>query len=202
MPRADRPMFALDPLEHGGDALRLPGGQVLTVRFAMPSDAAALQAYFRGLSARSRYNRLMGAALELPQHQLDKFVHAGEDGSYSLLVTLADYGGEAIVAEARYAFEPQTGHVEFGLSVDDRWHRRGIGTALIGNLQGRAAAFGALRLFGDTLRSNEAMIALARKTGCAAGRTPGDWKQVRFEKLIVPAPLQGCCAGFRADAMR
>ena len=64
-------------------------------------------------------------------------------------------GFETIVGEARYAFEPDTASFEFGLSVDDRWQGQGIGSALLGNLECRAAAFGATRLFGDTLRSNE-----------------------------------------------
>ena len=53
------------------------------------------------------------------------------------------------------------------------------------NLECRAAAFGAERLFGDTLRSNEAMISLARKSGFAFTASPGDWKLVRFEKQIA-----------------
>ena len=55
------------------------------------------------------------------------------------------------------------------------------------NLECRAAAFGAARLFGDTLRSNDAMISLARKSGFAfaPARTTGSW--CAFEKQS-PAP--------------
>ena len=40
-------------------------------------------------------------------------------------------------------------------------------------------------MFGDTLRSNEAMIGLARKSGYAFANSPGDWKLVRFQKQIA-----------------
>ena len=81
-------------------------------------------------------------------------------------------GHETIVGEARYAFDPETASIEFGLSIDDRWQGHGIGKALLKNLECRAASFGADRLFGDTLRSNDAMIGLARKSGYAFMRKP------------------------------
>jgi GNAT superfamily N-acetyltransferase len=109
-------------------------------------------------------------------------------------------GVETIVGEARYAFQPATASFEFGLSVDDRWQGHGIGAVLLRNLQCRAAAFGAQRLFGDTLRSNDAMIGLARKSGYAFTHSPGDWKLVRFEKHIDVAPQEIPCASWRLAA--
>jgi hypothetical protein len=53
-------MIALrfDDLRQHSDILRLRDGKSLTVRFVEPRDAEALQAYFRALSVRSRYNRV------------------------------------------------------------------------------------------------------------------------------------------------
>jgi GNAT superfamily N-acetyltransferase len=191
----------LDQLQQYSDVLRSRAGDLVAVRFVRPRDAAALQGYFRALSPRSRYNRLMGAVSELPKAQLDKFTHAGEDGSSSVVATVETDGDEVIVAEARYAFDPDTGHFELGLSVDDRWQGQGIGAALLANLECRAAAFGADQLFGDTLRSNDAMLHLARKSGYSFAATPGDWKQVRFQKRIEVAPQDIPCATWRIAAM-
>jgi GNAT superfamily N-acetyltransferase len=194
--------MALDLTDLGrhDDVVLLRGGVSLIVRHAAPDDAEALQNYFRALSPRSRYNRLMGPAPELPRGLLDRFVHAGEAGAYSLLATMAGDADEIVIGEVRYAFEPDSGSVEFGLSVADRWQGRGIGRALIGNVACRGAAHGAVRLFGDTLRDNHAMIALARNTGFAFAPTPGDWKQMRFEKPIALAPHESPCAGWRIAA--
>jgi hypothetical protein len=71
---------------------------------------------------------------------------------------------------------------------------------LLGNLECRAAALGAERLFGDTLRSNDAMIGLARKSGFVFAPSPGDWKLVRFEKHIDTAPQDIPCASWRLAA--
>jgi hypothetical protein len=73
---------------------------------------------------------------------------------------------------------------------------------LLKNLQCRAAAFGAERLFGDTLRSNEVMISLARKSGFAFTNSPGDWKLVRFEKHIDAAPQEIPCVSWRLAAQQ
>jgi RimJ/RimL family protein N-acetyltransferase len=192
--------FRLNDLRQHSDILRLRSGKSLTVRFVEPGDADALQAYFRSLTVHSRYNRFLGAMSELPRTLLDHFIHAGEDDNFSVIATMTIDGHETIVGEARYAFHPDTDRFEFGLSIDDRWQGQGIGSALLGNLQCRAAAFGSGRLFGDTLRSNEAMIALARKSGFAFTHNPDDWKLVRFEKHIDIAPQEIPCASWRLAA--
>jgi GNAT superfamily N-acetyltransferase len=190
----------LDDLRQHSDTLRLRTGETLTVRFVEPEDAGALQAYFRSLSVRARYNRFLGAMSELPPTLLDHFVHPGEGDRFSVIAVMTINGFETIVGEARYGFDAEAESFEFGLSVDDRWQGHGIGSALLANLQCRAAALGAGRLFGDTLRSNEAMMALARKSGFALGPNPGDWKLVRFEKQIDLAPEEIPCASWRLAA--
>jgi RimJ/RimL family protein N-acetyltransferase len=191
-----------DDLRQHSDILRLRTGKPVTVRFVEPRDADALQDYFRSLSTRSRYNRFLGAISELPAAQLDQFIHVGEADRFSVLAVMSIDGTETIVGEARYAFDANTDSFEFGLSIDDRWQGHGIGTALLNNLQCRAAAFGATRLFGDTLRSNDAMIGLARKSGFAFTHSPGDWKLVRFEKHIATAPQEIPCASWRLAAQQ
>jgi len=192
----------LDDLRQHSDLLRLRSGKPVTVRFVDPRDADALRSYFRALTTRSRYNRFLGAISELPATVLDQFVHVGEADRFSVIAVMTVDGAETIVGEARYAFEPETDSFEFGLSIDDRWQGHGLGSALLSNLECRAASFGAVRLFGDTLRSNEAMIALARKSGFAFRNSPGDWKLVRFEKDIAVAPAEIPCASWRIAAQQ
>ena len=189
-----------DDLRQHSDILRLRSGKSLMVRFVEPRDADALQGYFRSLTTRSRYNRFLGAMSELPQTLLEHFVHVGEANRFSVIATITVDGHEIIVGEARYAFDANTDRFEFGLSIDDRWQGQGIGAALLRNLECRAAAFGAERLFGDTLRSNDAMIGLARKSGFAFAANADDWKLVRFEKQIELAPQEIPCASWRLAA--
>ena len=192
-------MTVIHLLEHPRrtDHLRLRDGKTLTVRLVAPEDAETLQRYFRQLSTRSRYNRFLGAMSELPANELDHFIRAGENDRFTVIAVMMIDGREAIVGEARYGFEAATGQFEFGISIDDRWQGRGIGSALLRNLECRAAALGAHLLFGDTLRSNGPMIALARKSGYAFLRHPDDWKLARFEKPIDPIHQDIPCANWR-----
>src|SRR5882757_3944773 len=191
----------LDDLKQYSDELRTRSGNPVTVRFVEPRDAEELQNYFCSLSTRSRYNRFLGALRELPQNVLEHFIDVGKAEQFSVVATMIVDGFETIVGEARYAFHADISSIEFGLSIDDRWQGHGIGKAMLRNLECRAASFGAGRLFGDTLRSNEQMISLARKSGYAFMPSPGDWKLVRFEKQIDVEPRDIPCASWKLAAL-
>jgi GNAT superfamily N-acetyltransferase len=191
----------LEDLKQYSDTLRTRDGTALDVRFVEPRDTDELQHYFRSLSTRSRYNRFFGAISELPNGLLHDFLQIGERERFTVVATLMVDGFETIVAEARYALHAETATLEFGLSVHDRWQGRGIATALMKNLECRAAALGAEHIFGDTLRSNETMISLARNFGFGFVNHPDDWKLVRFDKEISVAPKGIPCASWRLAAL-
>ncbi|MCK1357829.1 GNAT family N-acetyltransferase [Bradyrhizobium sp. 199] len=191
----------LEDLKQYSDRLRTRRGEALNVRFVGPRDADELQHYFRSLSTRSRYNRFFGAISELPKGLLHDFLEVGERQRFTVVATMMVDGFETIVAEARYALHAESATLEFGLSVDDRWQGHGIATALLKNLECRAAALGAEHIFGDTLRSNETMLSLARKSGFAFVNHPDDWKLVRFDKEISVAPNDIPCASWRLAAL-
>ena len=195
-------MTAISLLEHPRhtDHLRLRDGRTLTLRFVDADEGDALQGYFRKLSVGSRHSRFLGAMSELPPGELGHFLHVGENTRFSVLATIVTDGRESIVGEARYGFDAESGRFEFGISVDDLWQGQGIASALIGNLECRAAALGAHIMFGDTLRSNAVMISLARKLGFAFARHPDDWKLVRFEKDIDPVHRDIPCASWKLVA--
>lgn len=191
----------LEDLKQYSDTLRTRQGEALNVRFVEPRDTDELQHYFRSLTTRSRYNRFFGAISELPKGLLSEFLDVGARERFTVVATKMVDGFETIVAEARYAFHAETSTLEFGLSVDDRWQGHGIATALMKNLECRAAALGAEHMFGDTLRSNETMISLARKSGFAFVNHPDDWKLVRFDKEIAVAANDIPCASWRIVAL-
>lgn len=191
----------LEDLEQYSDTLRTRDGEAINVRFVEPRDTEELQHYFRSLTTRSRYNRFFGAISELPKGLLHEFLDIGARERFTVVATKMVDGFEMIVAEARYALHAETATLEFGLSVDDRWQGHGIATSLMKNLECRAAALGAEHMFGDTLRSNETMISLARKSGFAFVSHPDDWKLVRFDKEINVAPKDIPCASWRLAAL-
>ena len=179
------------------DVIYTRRGDELRLRFLTPADAEALQAYVRSLGVRSRHNRFLGALSELPKAVLEDFVALGRNDRFTLVATMASDGRESIAAEARYALDRSSGRVEFGVSVQDRWQGHGIGPALMKHLEGRALALGGVSLLGDTLRSNEVMIALAKNSGFELRQHPDDWTLVRFEKALSGASADSRGAGLR-----
>ncbi len=181
-------------------ALLLPVGQCVTLRPIGPRDAGVLQAYVRGLSQESRYNRFFGALHELPPAELDHVIHLGGQSQLALLAETVVDGAMIVVGEARYALSPDALESEFALSLADDWRGRGLGTLLIADIECRVRTLGARYLCGDVLRTNGPMKALARKTGFFLADVPRDARLVRIVKdLVLSQAAVPCEAPTRSD---
>ena len=158
----------------------------LALRPARSSDGDALQAYVRGLSPESRYNRFLGAVNELPALELARALAANGRDTLTLLLTSTAGDRETVVGEARVALSCAKRAGEFSMSIADDWRHLGVGSALLEEIERKAAADGIELLFGDVLRTNEGMIALARGRGFLVG--PGfEPRLVRIEKRLEDA---------------
>ena len=158
----------------------------LALRPARSSDGDALQSYVRALSAQSRYNRFLGGASELPASELARALAANGRDTQTLLLTSTAEDRETVVGEARVALSCAERTGEFGMSIADNWRRVGVGSTLIEEIERKAAADGIEWLLGDTLLTNEGMIALARSRGfrLGAGIEP---RLVRIQKRLEDA---------------
>lgn len=193
-------MMPLHPtqLRQYADVLRLPSGASMTVRFVESADVEALRDYFARLSTGTHYSRFLGASRELPQSEYARMLRTGEGSHFAVIAESGTGPSRKIVGEARYAFDAVARSVEFGISISDDWHGNGAGSALLSNLECRAAALGADTIFGDALRTNQEMRGLARKRGYRFGPTPGDWTLVRFTKDIRIAQDIPCIGSSKA----
>jgi GNAT superfamily N-acetyltransferase len=173
--------------------VRLPGGERISLRAVRPQDAGALQAYFRELCAESRYRRFLGAVAELTASELARL--AAMDGPDELaLLAFAETGDACcLVGEAVLASVPGSARSEFALSVADAWQRRGVGAAVLADLECRARMRRARYLYGDVLRTNAPMKNLARKAGYALRSPCTDARLIEIGKdLAVIAPDLPC----------
>lgn len=155
----------------------------LVLRSIQPDDGDALQNYVRRLSLQSRTNRFFGPLRELPPGELARALGANQRDRLTLLLVAPSADGETIVGEARVALSCTEREGEFGMSLADDFRGRGLGSILLGLIEQRAAADGVETLFGDTLRSNESMIGLARARGyrLSAGLEP---RTLRMRKSL------------------
>src|SRR5271166_3245767 len=156
----------------------------LALRAARCTDGDALQAYVRRLSPQSRYNGFLGGANELPALELARALAANGRDTLTLLLTSTAEGRETVVGEARVALSCAERAGEFGMSIADDWQHLGAGSAMLEEIERKAAADGIELLFGDTLRTNEGMIGLARGRGFRLG--PGlELRLVRIGKQLT-----------------
>jgi len=141
-----------------------------------------IQAYVQGLSPVARHNRFLGAVNELSASELNRMTHMDHGGHPALIAETVVEGARTMIGEARYAAAPDGRTCEFAVSVADTWRRRTLGMLLIGYVECRAKALGLRYLVGDILRSNQAMTALARKSGFAVTEPIADARLVRITK--------------------
>jgi len=159
----------------------------LHIRTATERDVDKLAEYFGTLSHPSQYNRFMGTVSNFSRIAFDCLVHNRRADRFTLIAELHEDAREAVIGEASYGFESETGLGEFAISVCDGWQRRGLGSALLSALQSRAVSLGNLGLFGETFRNNDEMKALARRAGFAFARS-ADRRAIRFDKQLLDRP--------------
>lgn len=167
--------------------LYLPGGESVTIRPAGAQDAESIQAYIHSLSPASRHSRFLGSLNELSAAELHRMTRADHLSERTVIAEITAQGRCRMIGEARYAVAPDGLGCEIAVSVAEAWRRRALGTQLLASLARRAKSLRVRYLFGDVLRSNEAMKALARKLGFGMTAPVGDARLVRITKDLALA---------------
>jgi L-amino acid N-acyltransferase YncA len=156
----------------------------LHIRTAGERDLSKLIEYFGTLSRSSRYNRFMEPVSNVSKLAFEYLVLNRRPDRFTLIAELQQHGRDAVIGEATYAVESETGLGQFAVSVSHAWHGRGLGSALLSALQSRAISLENYGLFGEILKTNEPMKALAQKAGFAFARSQ-DWRAIRVEKQLL-----------------
>jgi GNAT superfamily N-acetyltransferase len=119
--------------------LSLPGRERVTISAVRPQDADALQAYFRRLSGETRYRRFLGALAELTAKELARLTEMDGPDELMLLAFSGAADPPCLIGEAVLATTPGSTRSEFAISVTDAWQRKGVGAALLRDLECRGA---------------------------------------------------------------
>lgn len=132
-----------------------------------PDDKPALQEGLSHLSSESHYCRFTGPKDRLTEHELDYYTLI-DHPDHETLIAFGPDGMEPIgVARfIREKHDPNT--AEVAVAVVDSWHGRGVGTALLERLAGRARLEGIERFNATVLAENRDVSELLETLG--AGR--------------------------------
>jgi RimJ/RimL family protein N-acetyltransferase len=128
-------------------------------------DAGRERDFICGLSAASRYHRLMYAVREPSQEFIERMVQVDRVHAMAFVAVVGDGVAQRIIGVARYASAPGSAGSEFAIAVADPWQSRGVGTAIALRLIEHAREQGIHHLDARILATNSRMLGLAHGLG-------------------------------------
>lgn len=159
---------------------------VVTIRTVRPDDATAIRSFICGLSLRSLYFRFFASAAP-PSSALLRTLTAA--AAADILVVTDEAG--AVIGHGMTAPEPAAGEdqatvtASVGLVIADEWQQRGLGSALLIALAGRAAERGVGTLLLEVQPSNSVMLGLIER------HWPGAPRASTPDAVVICAPIGG-----------
>lgn len=133
-----------------GERVQLADGAQIVIRPLEPDDAGELRRGLKRLSAMSAYKSFRAHITDATPEQLDYLTRI-DHVRHEALAALDPHAG-SVVGVVRYVCDPaDPRQAEVTYVVADAWQRRGVGSALLDRLAGRARAAGVERLVATTL---------------------------------------------------
>jgi RimJ/RimL family protein N-acetyltransferase len=180
-------------LEAGGSVVLRDGSKVV-IRQVRSADAPLLADGFARLSPESRRLRFLRRKDALSAAELRYFTDVDHHDHEAL--GALDHAGGRGVGVARYVRDADDPHAaEIAVTVVDDWQGRGLGTALLAQLSGRARAEGIRRFTALVSADNAAMTALLRRL--CADPVRREYGTVEWEITLLPS--EDPCAGLLAS---
>lgn len=152
----------------------LKDGEEYQIRPIHPDDADMLKAFYKTLSAETRYFRFISNSPELPPAMAAKFTLIDYEREMALVAltkesSLSKDGvwteSEKIIGVSRYSTNPDKASCEFSLVVADDFGGQGIGSRLMINIMEVARDKGLSEIDGLVLSKNPGMLKLMRSLG-------------------------------------
>ncbi|HLH58382.1 MAG TPA: GNAT family N-acetyltransferase [Streptosporangiaceae bacterium] len=147
-----------------GPARRIDAPGRVAIRQACPTDYEGLRDFLAGLSLRTRYLRFFAGVVPVIPPMLRRLIGGATPGRYVDVLVAVEDG--VIIGHGMSSDDtsPSGERVsEMGVVVTDARQGRGIGTALMRALAGRARARGATAVMMDVLAENQRMLAMIEK---------------------------------------
>lgn len=164
MPDAEIVAGASVPDLQRGDVerLRLRDGFEVRVRPIRPDDGQLIRDLHGRLSSATAYARFFSAHPFLSDDEVEHFTHVDDERRYALVaVAVTD---DRLVAVARYEWLEE--HVaEVAFVVEDAVQGHGLSPLLLDRLVAHARRYGIRTIRAQTLVTNQAMLAVLRRSG-------------------------------------
>src|SRR5215216_5318032 len=112
----------------------LPSGQSLCVRAVRHDDGELEEAFVRGLSLESAYQRMLSGGTKVTPEWIESMTHIDYDRHMAFAVTTGTGGIEQFIGVGRYVVDATTPSADVALAIADAWQGRGLGGRLLATL--------------------------------------------------------------------
>jgi acetyltransferase len=168
-------------------------GYSISVRPLRRSDLDIESAFVEGLSRETRYNRLLGGAINISRAYIEQLINVDYSRDMALATVVMTEDSEVLIGVARYVQEaggdsktnPGPAPAEFAIVIADAWQGRGIGKHLMRRLVEVARGRGIPRLYGEILATNHGMLMMMKSLGFRIERHPDDGTVVRATQDLL-----------------
>ena len=188
VPKSRPHWLAIYPV-HLSRSWTLASGQVLLLRPIRHDDGEREEAFVRGLSRESGYQRMLGA-IKIAPEWIERMTHIDYRGHMAFAATTVKDGGEQFVGVARYVVDAAIGTAEVALVIADAGHGQGLGRRLLELLLEHARDAGAREAEGVVLATNRPMLQLAGSVGFSLKADPQNATIVRIRRRLDDADGQ------------
>ena len=142
----------------------LPNGRRVRIRPLGRAEEETVRRLYAHLSERTRYQRFLFVARDLPEPVLRLLVAVEEPRRVALVAE--DAGGESTAVVALGSFASLDGEsAELGLVVRDDWQRQRVGTVLARKVMDAAESRGCRRFIANMLSDNTAIRRIVKASG-------------------------------------
>lgn len=111
--------------------ITMKDGRTVFTRPILDTDKHLLTGLFEKLSPQSRYQRFLVTLRSLSEDMLYHFTHVDYESSCAIVAVIEEEGREALIAVARYAYDPIEKITDLGVAVRDDWQQLGLGKQLL-----------------------------------------------------------------------
>lgn len=111
--------------------LALKNGGSVFVRPIRDTDGKLLLELFDKLYPNSIYRRFLTPLRMIPESLLFKLTHVNYESDFALVAVIPENGKDAVIAVARYGYDPGDQVTDFAILVRDDWQGLGLGKCLL-----------------------------------------------------------------------
>jgi acetyltransferase len=168
----------------------LASGQSLAVRPIRHDDGELEEAFVRGLSLESRYQRMLSGGIKVTPEWIDSMTRIDYRRHMAFAVIAESDGVEHFAGVGRYVVDASNSSADIALVVADAWQGKGLGRRLLETLLEHAASAGTTEATGAVLSTNVTMLRLVRSMGFTVRAEPGDATVRRISRQLATPGTQ------------